>query len=551
MNLHRGDGSDVRILWELNRLGHLLILARAYAVTADERYSAEFFSQVESWRQQNPYGHGANWACAMEVGLRAMNLMGAFEIFRHSPLFDEEKLTGLLMLFEQHGEFIQRNLEFSHIATSNHYLSDVTALLWLGVMLPELQEAVAWRDFGFREMLIEMDKQVLSDGADFEASTGYHRFVLELFLYSFILCRNNDIAIEDRFWRKLHSMFEYVRAYVTPEGRAPLVGDTDGGQVFPVNHRSGDDHSYVLAIGAAIFNDPSLKPSSTPKSDEVLWLLGEQGLNTPVLGDANTSDDQSVAFREAGTYILRHQDLYLLFNASGAGINGRGSHGHNDALSICVSSCGRAFIVDAGTYVYTANLQERHLFRSTAYHSTVQIDGREQNTTDEQLPFVIGNEAQPRILNWETSATTDRVSAEHDGYARGAQPVKHRRTVTFHKSERWWLVEDELSGAGDHDFTTRFHFDEGLEITVFDDFKVRAYDKMTGAKLFIVSLDLKSGLELEDQFTSRDYGSKSPSKTACWKTHASVPLKLRWAIVPVCSEEDEHERLALNKAEAL
>ena len=88
----------------------------------------------------------------------------------------------------------------------------------------------------------------------------------------------------------------------------------------------------------------------------------------------------SQAFPEAGTYIMRDRDLYLCFNASGAGINGRGSHGHNDALSIEVSAGGRAFIVDPGTYVYSADLAKRHEFRSTAYHSTVQIDGKEQNT---------------------------------------------------------------------------------------------------------------------------------------------------------------------------
>jgi hypothetical protein len=36
LKLMRADGSDVRVLWELNRLGHFLALARANAITHDE-----------------------------------------------------------------------------------------------------------------------------------------------------------------------------------------------------------------------------------------------------------------------------------------------------------------------------------------------------------------------------------------------------------------------------------------------------------------------------------------------------------------------------------
>src|ERR1041385_1623154 len=158
---------------------------------------------------------------------------------------------------------------------------------------------------------------------------------------------------------------------------------------------------------------------------------------------------------------MRDGDLYLCFNASDAGLNGRGSHGHNDALSIEVSAGGRAFIVDPGTYVYTGDLQKRHEFRSTAYHSTVQIDGLEQNTTDLHTPFVIGNEARPRVLEWQTSDDFDKVVAEHYGY-----PVIHRRTVTFDKRGRFWLIDDEFFGEGEHVYEARFHFAPGLEVTI-------------------------------------------------------------------------------------
>lgn len=492
VKLLRADGSDVRLVWEMNRLGHLLRLDDATDVLRD----------LQDWSNQNPYGRGPNWTCAMEVALRAMNVIVAFKRVRTSTQLDSDALQFVLRLLQQHGSYIQNNLEFSYIATSNHYLSDVTGLLWLGVLLPELKEAESWKTFGLTELLREMDKQVLPDGADFESSTGYHRFVLELFLYSFALCRENNIEIPQKYWRKLHQMLEYVKAYLRPDGLAPLIGDTDGGQVLPVISHHADEHAYVLDIGAEVFNDPDLKlPQQTSK-----------------------------AFPDAGIYIMRHNDCYLCFNASGAGINGRGSHGHNDALGIEVSARGRAFIVDPASYVYTANLEMRHAFRSTAYHSTVRIDNEEQNTTNSNMPFVIGNEAQPRVLEWQSNENYDKVVAEHFGYRRLASPVTHRRTVTFDKAAGFWLIEDEFASDGEHEFETFFHFASTLELVVRGA-EIEARDRGAGVGLVVRSLSLNDEPSLVNQHVSRDYGEIMDSVSAYWRV-SGRPGKLSWKIYP-------------------
>ncbi len=547
VTLWHNDGSDIRVLWELNRLSHFLTLGRAYALTANEQFADEFFRQLDSWRAQNPVGQGANWCCAMEVALRAMNLLGALMLFRRSPALSEERLVSLLSLLEQHGAHIRRNLEFSYIATGNHYLADIAGLLWLGIMLPELRTASEWRDWALQEMLREMDKQVLSDGANYEASTGYHRLVLELFLYSFVLCEANNLEIDESYWTKLESMLSYLQAYLRPDGSAPLIGDTDSGQVFPIIPRPADDHSYLLALGSVIFKDANLKPAQLPPPQEVLWVFGVGAVSDYESFPVSQAGGQSAAFPNAGTYLLRKDDLYLAFNASGAGGNGRGSHGHNDSLSIEVSACGRAFIVDPGSYVYTADLRERHLFRSTAYHSTVQVDEAEQNSTHESVPFVIGDEAHPRVLRWETNHDRDLLVAEHRGYKRFSG-VTHRRTVIFDKAARWWLIEDELLGSNEHTVAVRFHFDASLDVRAKDRDIAVAYDKITAARLFVCSLDVKEGLELQPQFVSRDYGSKQPSITACWSTSSTAPAKFRWAIVPICAKEDERQRLSVIKS---
>jgi hypothetical protein len=358
-------------------------------------------------------------------------------------------------------------------------------------MLPELRDAEEWREFGRQEMLSEMDKQILTDGADFEASTGYHRFVTELFLYTFLLCRSNGVEVEQKYWTKLKQMLIYMRAYLRPDGFAPLIGDTDSGQVLAAVRRRADDHAYLLATGAAVFEDPTL---------------------------LETQHVSSQAFPEAGTYIMRDGDLYLCFNANDAGINGRGSHGHNDALSIEVSAGGRAFIVDPGTYVYSADLAKRHDFRSTAYHSTVQIDNLEQNTIHVEMPFVIGNEARPRVLEWKTDADFDKVVAEHYGYA----PLTHRRTVTFDKRNRFWLIDDEFIGDGEHVYEARFHFAPLLEVSVNG-----ASVEAGGLVVALLGSDVEP--VLENRPVSRDYGELSDAVSACWRFSGRLS-KLSWKI---------------------
>jgi hypothetical protein len=575
--LWHNDGSDIRALWELNRLGHLVTLGRAHAVIkangldwkefvgiiradgldwneGDPNWNPdldeEFFLQLESWHEQNPLGRGANWACAMEVALRSINLLTAFRLFRSSPRLSEERLLLLLKIFDQHGAHIQRNLEFSHVTTSNHYLSDVAGLLWLGIMLPELNAAAEWREWALAELLREMDKQILDDGADYEAATAYHRFVLELFLYSFLLCRANGVEIAEKYWDKLHAMLDYLGAIPRTSTKVTLIGDSDGSYVWP--SPVGAEHERgLLSMGAVVFADRKLLRSGS--TTELRWVLGEEGLDQEDKLRGMIYKRGSRAFPNAGMYVLRREEVYLVFNACSPQAGRPTSHRHNDALSVDISAHGCAFIVDPGTYVYTADLSERHRFRSTAYHSTIQIDDEEQQTIRVDQPFKNGAEAKVRVLEWTSTKQQDRVIAEHTGYERLRNPVTHRRTITFNKINRWWFIEDELSGRGTHSIATRFHFDVELEVGLFDEQSVVVKDPLLGVKLFLCSWGASDSLrlDLEPQFVSRRYGAKLPSTTARWSIEASVPYKLRWAIVPVNTKESLEERLAVLRSPPL
>jgi len=173
------------------------------------------------------------------------------------------------------------------------------------------------------------------------------------------------------------------------------------------------------------------------------------------------------------------------------------------------------------------------------------------------MPFIIGNEARPRVLRWETTAEADTVVAEHYGYQRLSQHVTHRRLVRFDKRRRFWIIEDELTGEGSHEFAFRFHVAPGVDAKVRPDGTVELYDKISGARL-LVSCEkpgrkgeqlAEKGAEikpvLETQFSSHDYGQKEPSVAACWTTTASAPIEMEFTLIPITSKDNEEERRAI------
>ncbi len=71
------DGSDIKVPWELSRFQHLPLLAAAHRLSGDERYLDEIGAQLEYWIAANPVEIGVNWACTMDVAIRAANWVAA------------------------------------------------------------------------------------------------------------------------------------------------------------------------------------------------------------------------------------------------------------------------------------------------------------------------------------------------------------------------------------------------------------------------------------------------------------------------------------------
>jgi hypothetical protein len=169
-------------------------------------------------------------------------------------------------------------------------------------------------------------------------------------------------------------------------------------------------------------------------------------------------------------------------------------------------------------------------------------------------PFQLGDAARPRLTWFSPEDERDTVIAEHHGYERlPSGPVLHVRIVTFDRRERFWLVKDSLAGAGTHDFRFVFHAAPGREVKTLDapgvemgdGEAVEIVDNASGARLVVASLDDPGNVHLEPRWSSRDYGSKVETVAAVWGLRATVPLRARWLLLPLCAGEDAVASLEL------
>jgi hypothetical protein len=380
-----------------------------------------------------------------------------------------------------------------------------------------------------------MKRQVLEDGVDYEASIGYHRLVLEIFALFFSTAQTTALIIDADFRELLREMFAFVQSYLKPDGTAPLIGDSDDGRIIKFKERPADDHSYLLSIGSILLKEGRLK--QTKIDEEAMWWFGKPGIESFERLAARRSNVGSKPFHKAQIFVQRTDGLYSIIDCGDHGARGRGSHAHSDALSVEIFALGRTFLRDPGTYVYTANEQARNLFRSTAYHNTVRIDGEEISQVDEGELFAFAANVRPKVNEWQSTEDRDLLDAEHYAYSRLASPVTHRRIVTLDKRKRFWTIRDVFCGEGSHLFEVFFNFDTGLEIGVDGEKCATARDENATFKV-VPRCEYDFDVRTEPRWVSRSYGTRSKSFAIIYSFRASVPAEISFELfaVPTKSE---------------
>jgi hypothetical protein len=532
-------GFDVKVPWELSRFHHALRLGQAYLYTGNDAYAHEITAQVAHWIAANPCEFGINWAGPMDVAIRAVNWVWAYRLIAGSPALTPEGAALWLASLREHANYLLTHLEDGWPRT-NHLIANLTGLAYLGILLPELPQAVRWRAVGLRSLWRELERQVTPDGVDYEASTSYHRLVAEMSLHVAALCRINDIEIPQAADDRLRAMLDVIATCTRPNGTAPLIGDADDGRLLPLGAfddpaHEANDHRHLLALAALVFDDaPAAWASAAGNAwQDALWCFGEKAAAR--MSAAQAAAIPSRGFAQGGLFVMCHGDLHLTARAGGVGQDGAGGHAHNDTLSVTLAAFGRTFLIDPGSYTYTSDPQARNAFRSTAYHNTLQIGGEEINRLRHDL-FRLTEDAHVTIHRWHSSDDFDLLDASHDGYMRLTPGVTHRRQVWFDKAAGLWLLRDLLisprGSAPEIDVTLWFHF-APLSAEVIPAAGAVCTADPAGPNLLILPLgDYPLQPALADGWYAPRYGIRSQAPVAKFTGRVRLPAALVTLLYP-------------------
>jgi hypothetical protein len=235
-------GADLKMPWEIARFYHLPQLAIFAYRSGDKRDSIirEFQNQVVDFIAANPPRMGVNWTSTMEVSVRAVNLLIAYDFFRQ---IDQNKIlsSSFHPIFSdaiyEHGKHIFGNLDRRKKFSSNHYLSNLTGLIFISAYLPETDESRKWLHFSISELANEISNQFLPDGGNFESSTGYHMLTSQFVILALAVIAGKRMIdeipreIQDRIFR----IGIFAKSLIKPNGEIPQIGDNDSGRLLKLS----------------------------------------------------------------------------------------------------------------------------------------------------------------------------------------------------------------------------------------------------------------------------------------------------------------------------
>ena len=531
------DYGDLKFILEPSRFLFVYPLARAYALSGDERFPEAFWNAIEGWADHSPPMSGPLWICGQESSLRILAWSFAVYSFLHSPATTPQRTALLLSMIAAHAWRTTQTIGYARSQRSNHLFSEAVGLWTAGTLYPELKDAAAWQKQGARLLLEAVLDQITPEGAFLQDSFNYQRMVLHQLLWTLRLAEIHKIELNPEIRKRTVSAFEFIGRFVDSEsGNVPNHGSNDGANILPLAACDYGDFRPLLRLGSCTLGRP-IALQSGPWDEPALWFCAAK--KVPPSSSAWVEEPSiTLLSNSTGYHCIGSKQSWALVRA------GRYTRRpfHADQLHVDLWWRGINLARDAGTYLYNGETPWNNGLAGTAVHNTVMVDGRDQMLRAGRFLWLDWAQASGRSFSTNSVNPPDRFEGEHDGYRRLG--VKHSRNVQC-VGEDAWAIADDLLGNDEHEL--RLHWllpNRPFEVNSASPFSATLSDEkmrfrwnvissspgkgavVRGGKILMGDETLRAVDEELLGWESPTYGERCPAISLLYRVRARLPVRI-------------------------
>lgn len=451
-------------------------------LTAKPENLATYALETEAAFAQNP--GDAYWE-SYSVSERAVNFLIVAARQQRMPRAHE-----LEVLLEQGGRRLLGTLEYyGPRTTNNHLLNNARALYLIGAFA----RVAAFRDAG-RAIFANELPRLVQDGSLREGSSHYHLLVQRWLLdVAWAAKATGDAPTLEIVEPVVLAMHQTGRLFSDPDQPCVTIGD-----VSPDASGEALKRTFEILHGTAWPPDDSL-PRGIHRVGEWCRWEGEAASALWRLPRDPTPDYPT--------------------------------HAHADLGGCVLNVRGHAVLKDPGRLDYTKSPLGQYGASATA-HSALLVDGFGMT------PVGVGSFA-PRTLSPVSAAVEAagdaghcRVTVTHDGFARVARGLEHRRIFDIDDSRL--RIQDDLAGAGPRRVTLLYQIAPGLRVeghdrrwTIAGAGSPIALGLVTGENVGLVA-SVAIGEERPEPsgWLFPDYGVRLPMTTLRFEISADLPMQI-------------------------
>ncbi len=459
------EKGDIKYVWEKSRFSFLHHIIR-YDFHFEEDCSELVFDEINSWINANPINQGPNYKCSQEISLRVLNWTFALNYYKNSSHLSEALFEKIMHHIYWQINHVYHNIHFSRIAVRNNHAVTETLMLYLsGLLFPFFPNVEKWKRKGKAWFEEEIAYQVYEDGTFLQFSHNYHRVLIQLLTWAFVLAEKHGEQFTELTYTRAKKSLNYLyQCQDDNSGHLPNYGSNDGALFFKMNNREYRDYRPQLNALYYYFNRNHFVDQPELQED-VNWLFGD--LASKQKKEKTWSKSAINSFNAGGIYTMRDQDTFTFVKCGSY----KDRPAHADNLHVDIWYKGQNILRDAGTYKYNTTAELSNYFTGTKSHNSV----------------VLGEHVQmkkgPRFIWFDWSKAIEATISETKEYflfkgkiqafQHVGEQIFHTRTIKKFKDRAEWEIEDVLKHDTDLPMIQVWNpapdFDKQFSIEAIDD----------------------------------------------------------------------------------